>query len=147
MATKIVNGDLVVMTPDEEAAFEASRRPVLSVAKKLARDRIRDRRDQAEKSFAYLGVRYDASAAGRIAVLANAARASGNGFPVRFVGIDAQGNEAETGLSRAEMQAFETALATHLQACSANAVALRQAVNASADVAAVLAVDVEAGWP
>ena len=143
MATRIVNGVLMEMTAEEEAAFEASRTPTLAQARRAAKAAIRDRRDQAERTFPYLGARYDASAAGRIAVLANAARASGTGFPVRFVALD----DTETGLSRAEMQAFETALATHLQACSANAQALRQAVQAAADVAAVRAVDVDAGWP
>ena len=81
--------------------------------------------------------------AGRIAVLANAARQSGNGFPVRFVSEE----DTEVSLSRAEMQTFETALATHLQACSANAKALRDAVQAAATSQAVLAIDIEAGWP
>ena len=39
-------------------------------------------------------------------MLANAARQSGAGFPVRVVALD----DTETGLSRAEMQAFELAL-------------------------------------
>jgi hypothetical protein len=142
-ATKIVNGAVVEMTPEEEAAFEASRTPTLGQARRAAKNLIRDRRDQAEKTFPYLTARYDASAAGRIAVLANAARISGAGFPVRFVALD----DSEVGLSRAEMQTFEAALATHLQACSSNAKTLRDAVQAAGDVAAVRAVDVEAGWP
>jgi hypothetical protein len=143
MATIIRNSEVVELTAEEEAAFEASRRPVLSVAKKLKREAIRARRAQAELTFPYLSVRYDASEAGKIAVLANAARISASGFPVRVVSVD----EAETNLSRAEYQAFEAALASHLQACSAHANTLRQAVNAAGDVAAALAVDVEAGWP
>ena len=143
MATIIRNGEAITLTADEEAAFEAARAPTLSQAKRAAKERIRERRDLAERTFLYLGARYDASAAGRIAVLANAARQSGAGFPVRVVALD----DTETGLSRAEMQAFELALATHLQACSAQAVALRQAVQAAGDVAAVRAIDVEAGWP
>lgn len=143
MATKMVNGVLVEMTAEEEAAFEASRTPTLAQARRQWKDRIRDRRELAERTFPYVGARYDASAAGRIAVLANAARISGAGFPVRVVALD----DSETGLSRAEYQAFEAALATHLQLCSANAQALRQAVQAAADVAAVRAIDVDAGWP
>lgn len=143
MATIIRNGEVVEMTAEEEAAFEAERSPTLSQARRQARDRIRDRRELAERTFPYAGARYDASAAGRIAVLANAARISGAGFPVRVIALD----DSETGLSRAEYQAFEAALASHLQACSANAQALRQAVQAAADVAAVRAVDVDAGWP
>lgn len=145
MATKIVaGGEPVQMTAEEEAAFEALRTPTLNQAKRERREEIRRRRDLAERTFSYLGSRFDvAASAGRIAVLANAARASGAGFPVRFVALD----DTEIGLSRAEMQAFETALATHLQACSANSVALRQAVNAAGDVAAVRAIDIEAGWP
>ena len=143
MATIIRNGEIITLTPEEEAAFEAVRTPTLSQARKAAKATIRDRRDQAERSFPYLGVRYDASAAGRIAVLANAARASGTGFPVRFVALD----DSEVGLSRAEMQAFETALATHLQACSTNAKTLRDAVQAAATPQAVIAIDLDAGWP
>jgi hypothetical protein len=143
MATIIRNGEAITLTAEEEAAFEASRSPTLNQAKRAARERIRDRRDQAERTFPYLGVRYDASAAGRIAVLANAARQSGTGFPVRVVALD----DSEVSLSRAEMQAFELALATHLQACSANAKALRDAVQAAGDVPAVRAIDLEAGWP
>jgi hypothetical protein len=143
MATIIRNGEAITLTAEEEAAFEASRAVTLPQAKRAARERIRDRRDQAERTFPYLAARYDASAAGRIAVLANAARQSGVGFPVRVVALD----DSETSLSRAEMQAFELALATHLQACSANAKALRDAVQAAGDVPAVRAIDLEAGWP
>lgn len=143
MATIIRNGEVVELTAEQEAEFEAQRAPTLAQARRLAKDRIRDSRELAERTFPYGGARYDASAAGRIAVLANAARISGAGFPVRVIALD----DSETGLSRAEMQAFEAALATHLQACSANAQALRQAVMAAADVAAVRAVDVDAGWP
>jgi hypothetical protein len=144
MATKIVNGDVVQMTAQEEAEFEASRTPTLSQARKEKKAQIKDRRELAERTFPYLGVRYDVSTlAGRIAVLANAARQSGTGFPVRFVALD----DSEVGLSRAEMQAFELALATHLQACSANAKALRDAVQAASTPTAVQAIDIEAGWP
>jgi hypothetical protein len=144
MATKLVaGGEPVQMTAEEEAAFEALRGQTLPQAKRERREEIRRRRDLAELNFSYGGKVYSAAAAGRIAVLANAARASGTGFPVRFVAAD----DTETSLTRAEMQAFETALATHLQACSANSVTLRQAVNAAGDVAAVRAIDIEAGWP
>ena len=143
MATIQRNGEVVELTAEQEAALESSRTPTLQHARREWKDRIRARRELAERTFPYAGARYDASAAGRIAVLANAARISGAGFPVRVVALD----DTETGLSRAEMQAFEAALATHLQACSANAQSLRQAVQAAADVAAVRAVDVDAGWP
>lgn len=143
MATIIRNGEIIELTAEEEAAFEAARALTLSQAKRAARERIRELRDMAERSFPYVGARYDANAAGRIAVLANAARASATGFPVRVVAID----DTETNLSRAEYQAFETALATHLQACSAKATLLRQTVNAAADVPAVRVIDLDAGWP
>jgi hypothetical protein len=139
----IRNGERVTLEGADADAFEAARTPTLNQARREKREAIRVRRNQAELTFPYLGGRYDASAAGRIAVLANAARQSGTGFPVRVAALD----DTETSLSRAEMQAFELALATHLQGCSANVVALRQAVNAAGDVAAVRAVDVEAGWP
>jgi hypothetical protein len=143
MATIIRNGEVIELTAEQEAAFEASRTPTLTQAKRAARERIRALRDLAERSFPYLGVWYDASAAGRIAVLANRARISADGFPVRAVALD----ESETNLSRVEYQAFEAALGTHLQACSAHANTLRQQVNAATTVAAVLAIDLEAGAP
>lgn len=143
MATIIRNGEVITLTAEEEASFEAGRTPTLQQARRQAKDRIRSNRKQAESTFPYGAARYDASAAGRIAVLANAARISGAGFPVREVAVD----DSETSLSRAEYQAFEAALASHLQLCSANAQNLRQAVQAAADVAAVRAVDVDAGWP
>jgi hypothetical protein len=143
MATKFVNGESVLMSAEEEAAFEESRQISLPQAKRAARERIRTLRDLAERSFPYLGVWYDASAAGRIAVLANRARISADGFPVRVVALD----ESETNLSRVEYQAYEAALGTHLQACSAHANTLRQQVNAATTVAAVLAIDLEAGAP
>lgn len=143
MATKIVNDQVVQMSAEEEAAFEALRQVTLPQAKRAARERISDIRARAERKFPYLGAWYDASTAGRIAVLANCARISGAGFPVRVAALD----ETETNLSRAEMQAFEAALGAHLQACSAYANTLRQQVNACTTVAEVQAVDLEVGVP
>lgn len=143
MASKIVNGEPVEMTAEEEAAFEASRMPRLNPAKDTARARIQELRERAERSFPYSGKRYDASSAGRIAMLANAARTSAQGFPVLEVATDG----SETKLSRTEYQAFEAALIAQLQACSARALALRDAVRTAVDVPAVQAIDLEAGWP
>ncbi len=144
MANKIVNGERVEMTAEEEAEFEAARTPSLAQAKRAARARIRERMDQAQRSgFVYAGARYDSANAGRIAVLANQARAGAGGFPVRMLDLDG----GDTALSRAEIQAMELALDAHLKACSTNAKALLDATQAAADVAAVQAVNVEAGWP
>lgn len=143
-ATKIVNGGPVEMTAEEEAAFENMRTPPLSQVKKEAKARIRDRMDQAQRGgFAYAGARYDSANAGRIAVLANQARAGAGGFPVRMIDLD----DGETALSRAEVQAMEASLDAHFKACSANAKALRDAVASAADVAAVRAINIDAGWP
>lgn len=144
MATKLVaGGEPVEMSAEEEAVLEALR-PNLSQTKKAAKARIRDRMDQAQRNgFVYAGARYDSANAGRIAVLANQARAGAGGFPVRMIDIDG----GDTGLSRAEIQAMELALDSHLKACSTNAKALLDAVNAAADVAAVRAINIEAGWP
>jgi hypothetical protein len=144
MATRMVNGESVVMTAEEEAAFEATRTPTLPQAKRAARERIRGLMEMAQRGgFVYAGARYDSRNAGMIAILANQARAGAGGFPVRMIDLD----DGEAALSRAEVQAMEAALDAHLKLCSANAKTLRDAVAAAADVAAVRAVDLEAGWP
>lgn len=144
MGNRIVNGEVVAWSPEEEAAFEAERAVPLSQVRKAARARIRERMDQAQRSgFVYAGARYDSANAGRIAVLANQARAGANGFPVRMLDLD----DGDTALSRSEIQAMEVALDTHLKACSTNAKALRDAVSAAADAAAVNAINLDAGWP
>lgn len=143
-ATKIVNGETVEMTAEEEAAFESLRTPPLSQIKKEAKARIRGVMRSAQRGgFTYAGARYDSADAGLIAVLANAARAGLGGFPVRMLDMDG----GDTALSRAEMQAMEAALDTHIKACSTNAKALLDAVSAASDVAAVRAINIDAGWP
>lgn len=144
MATKIVNGESIAMSADEEAAFEAERTPNLSQAKRAARARIRGLMETAQRGgFVYAGARYDSANAGLVAILANQARVGAGGFPVRMIDLD----DGETALSRAEVQAMEAALDAHLKACSAHAKVLRDAVAAAVDVAAVRAIDIEAGWP
>lgn len=137
---KILNGQVVDMTTEDEAAMQLS----MPQAKRITRGRIAARRLEAERGgFTYAGKRYDSNDRGTIALLANGARAGAAGFPVRVVALD----DTETALTAAEYQAFEAAAISHLLACSANARTLRQAVNAAADVDAVLAIDLDAGWP
>lgn len=144
MATIIRNGEVVALTAEEEAAFEAIRTPTLNQAKKQAKARLRDRFQQAQRGgFTYAGARYDSADAGYIAVLANQARAGAGGFPVRFFDLA----DGEAALSRAEVQALEAALDSHLKTCTATAKALRDAIQAAATVDAVRSIDLEAGWP
>jgi hypothetical protein len=144
MATIIRNGEVIELTAEEEAAFEVARTPTLAQAKRAARERIRGLMEMAQRGgFTYAGARYDSANAGLIAVLANAARAGAGGFPVRMIDLD----DGETALSRAEVQAMEAALDMHIKACSAHAKTLRDAVAAAADVPAVRAIDLDAGWP
>lgn len=94
MATKLVNGVPVEMSPAEEAAFEAGRTPNLAQARRLMRDRIADRRSQAESGgFAHLTKRYDSRGAdlARLSILAERARtakAAAQPFTVRVVASD-----------------------------------------------------------
>lgn len=149
MATKLVNGVPVEMSPAEEAAFEAGRTPNLAQARRLMRDRIADRRSQAESGgFAHLTKRYDSRGGdlARLSILAERARtakAAAGAFTVRVVASD----DTEAAFNADEMIALEVSAGDHFLACSANARTLRQAVTAAADVALVLAVDIEAGWP
>lgn len=149
MATKLVNGVEVVMTPQEEAELEASRALTLPQAKRLMRDRIAARRELAESSsFAHLTKRYESrgNAMARLSILAERARtakAQASAFSVRIVATD----ETEASFNADETIAMEVSAGDHFLACSANARTLRQAVNGAADAAAVLAVDIDQGWP
>jgi hypothetical protein len=147
--TKIVNGIPVEMTPQEEAAFEAARTPTLSDAKRAKKEAIADRRLQAETSgFRHLTVLYASKPQhlSRMAILAERARtakAAAESFTVRVVAAD----DSETNMNANEYIALEKSAGDHFIACSANARTLRQAVNAAADLVAVLSIDIEAGWP
>ena len=149
MAKKIVNGQLVDMDPAEEAAFEAGRTPTLNQARREMRDRIALRRLQAETSgYVHLTKRYDSRTAdlARLSILAARARtakAAASAFSVRVIASD----DSESSMNADEVIALEVSAGDHFLGCSANARTLRQAVNAAADVAAVLAVDINAGWP
>jgi hypothetical protein len=149
MGKKIVNGQLVDMALDEEAAFEAGRTPTLQQAKRAAREQIALRRLQAETGgFAHLAVRYESKPANlsRIAILAERARtakAASQSFTVRVTAED----DSDTAMNANEYIAYEVSAGNHFVACSDRARTLRQAVNAAADVAAVLAIDINAGWP
>lgn len=149
MATKIVNGKEVTMSPAEEAAFEAERTPTLPQAKRLMRDKIARRRAAAEMGgFLHLAVRYDSDASelARIAILgerARTAKAAATAFSVNVIASD----DSQTAMNANEFIALEVSAGDHFIACSAKARALRLAVNKAADVASVLAVDTEVGWP
>ena len=146
---KMVNGVLLDMTPEEEAAFEAGRTPTLQQAKREMRARIAERRIVAEMAgFLHLTVRYasDGASLARMSVLAERARtakAASEPFSVRVVSMD----DGDTAMNANELLALEVSAGDHYVACSANARTLRQAVGNAADVAAVLAVDINAGWP
>jgi hypothetical protein len=151
MAMKLVNGVLVVMSDAELIAFEDSRTLTLAQAKREMRGRIDARREAAERAGFVLpstGARYASSPAffSRLAVLAARARtakAAGEAFTVNVVAAD----DSQSNMSANEIIALELAAGDCLVACSANARTLRQAVGNAADVAAVFAVDINAGWP
>lgn len=150
MARKIVNGELVDMTPDEEAAFEAGRTLTLVQARREMRARIAERRGLAEQGgYLHLQVLYGSRGAelARLSVLAARARtakADGeNTWRARMVAAD----DSESNMNADEVIALEKSAGDHFVACAANARSLRQAVNAASDTASVLAVDVNDGWP
>lgn len=149
MATRMVNGSSVPMSPDEEAAFDAGRTPTLAQARRLMRLRIADRRALAESAnFVHLGKAYGSGAAdlARLSVLAErarAAKAAATPYSVRIVAAD----DSESAMNADEVIALEISAGDHFLACSANARVLRQAVAAAADVAAALSVDIGIGWP
>lgn len=149
MATKIVNGVVVDMTAQDAAEFEAARAPALPQAKREARERIAERRARAETGgFAHLTVRYDSRGPdlARLAILgarARAAKAAAQPFTVRMAAAD----ESESAMNADELIALELSAGDHFVACSARARTLRQAVNTAVDVPAVLAVDIDIGWP
>lgn len=150
MARKIVNGELVDMTPDEEAAFEAGRTLTLVQARREMRERIATRREIAEQGgFTHLTIVYSSRGAdlARLSILAERARtakaAAENTWRARMVAAD----DSESNMNADEVIALEKSAGDHFVACAANARSLRQAVNAAADTASVLAVDINDGWP
>ena len=150
MARKIVNGELVDMTPDEEAAFEAGRTLTLVQARREMRERIATRREIAEQGgFTHLTIVYSSRGAdlARLSIMAQRARtakaAAENTWRARMVAAD----DSESNMNADEVIALEKSAGDHFVGCAANARSLRQAVNAAADTASVLAVDINDGWP
>jgi hypothetical protein len=149
MATKLLNGVPVEMSDAEYLTFEDSRTLTVAQAKREMRRRIDERRERAERSgFALSATRYDSGPAffSRLSILAARARtakAANESFTVNVVAAD----ESQANMNANEIIALEQAAGDFLVACSQNARTLRQAVGNAADVAAVLAVNVEAGWP
>lgn len=149
MTKKMVNGAEVDMDPAEAAEFDGQRALTLPKAKQAARDLIGLRRDRAETGgFAYLTARYpsDGNSLARISILgerARTAKAASLPFVVSLIAMD----DTSSNFNANELIALEVAAGDHFAACSENAKALRQAVNACTDVAAVKAVNIEVGWP
>jgi hypothetical protein len=150
MATRLVNGIEIVMKPEESAAHDASRTPTLAQARRFMRERIAARREDAEAAgFLVAGTRFGSGAHefARAALLgerARTAKAASQPFNVQILAAD---GTTTTNMNANELIAFEVAAADHLKACSDNARVLRQAVSDAADVVAVLAVNIDAGWP
>jgi hypothetical protein len=121
----------------------------LQRAKQEAREAIIHRWAKAEGdglAFQTKRIETDTDNISRIGVLARRARQAkddGQPFPVSLIAAD----ETVLNLTRAEILLLDTALGDHFKACSDNARTLRQAVTAAATVAAVEAINIEAGWP
>lgn len=149
MATKIVNGQPVVMDAAEEAAFEAARTPTLAQAKRAARELLAARLVLAEQSsFAFQTGRIvsDPAMLSRIGILAHRAQravADSEAITVRIALEDG----STVNLNRQEMLDLSKAAGDHFIACSANARTLRQAIQAATTLAEVAAVNIESGWP
>ncbi|HNT40034.1 MAG TPA: hypothetical protein PKO45_13040 [Rubrivivax sp.] len=131
-ATKFVNGELLSMTPQEEADFEAARAPRLEDVQAQAHARVDEVRAKVEAAGVTTGAkgqRIDTSAAGlaRLALLA--------------AGDDGQGD-----VSRPSAEVLKAA-AVRVDACAARAAALHSQVDAAKDAREVFAIDIDAGWP
>lgn len=145
---RMVNGVQVAMTADEIAAFELERTPTLAEAKRAKKAAILRRWEKSEAS----GVEYqsktietDVASLARLGVLARRARqavADSESFSVAIVAAD----DSILNLSRTEILELDKVIGDKFKACADNAKTLRQAVNAAADLAAVAAVDISAGW-
>lgn len=146
---KLVNGVVIEMTPEEEAAFEADRTPTLPRAKRAKKHAIIAAWVKAERNgvvFQAKTVETGSDSLARLGVLARRARQAkddGVPFPVSIVAAD----DSILNLSRAELLLLDQAVGDHFKACSDNAKALLQATRDAADLAAVAAVDESAGWP
>lgn len=151
MAKKLVNGVEMEMDPAEAQEFEASRTPTLGQARRTMFARIDARRSVAEGAgfvFAADSKRYasDAWALSRLTVLASrarAAKAASEAFSVRVQATD----DSESAFNADALIALEHGAGDHFKACSDAARTLRQAVRNAIDVAGVLAVDIDSGWP
>ena len=140
---KNVNGQNILMSPAEEAAFEASRTPTLPVAKADAFARIRAKRIEHERAGATAGartVRADPDTLTRLFAL-QAAAVPGEQIPVEMVDgtVEMVPAAGVTGLVTA-VQARMLALA-NVEATK------RGQVDALVTVDAVRAYDIDAGWP
>lgn len=132
-ATKLVNGELLSMSPQEEAAFEAARVPRLEDVQAQAHARIDELRAKVEAAGVVTGAkgqRIDTSAAGLARMALLVASDDGKGDDVQRPSADAL-----------------KAVAVRIDACAARAAALHAQVDAAKDVQGVLAIDIDAGWP
>lgn len=129
-------------------AFSKPARPLTS-AKQDARAAILARWAIAERAGVSFGGRVystDTDRLARISIYAARARRAKEDNVVFAVAVLAADDSANN-LNRQELLDLEMAIGDRFKACADNAKTLRQAVNAAATVAEVLAIDINAGWP
>ncbi len=142
---KLVNGQLVEMTPQEEAAFEAARLGTLPQAKQRMRASLSLRRRRAEAAgFDHLGSRFP-SGANVVSAAALMAAIDGQGGPFSISVETADGSIVT--MNAAQYQAYRRALAGHVKACSDRASTALQAIAAAQTPQEAVSVDIDSGWP
>jgi hypothetical protein len=125
---KLVNGQLVDMTLDEEAAFEAGRAPTLQQARAGAIARVAARKAAAEAvGVVVIGKPYGTTptAVARLAILAT----------------------KPANDPRRPAQPALLAVADRLADCDDREAELLAAIESAPTVAAVQAIDINVGWP
>lgn len=146
MATKIVNGRRVTLTPEQEFDFEQARTPRLADAIRELKRAIRERRKRAEEAGVTVGqYTIDTSLEFRQRLLELRDIAANAGPGERIPVVLANGSVVR--VPGAALTQAQQAIAGHVRAClDVEADKLAEA-DALATVQAVRNYDVDAGWP
>lgn len=120
--------------------------PTLAEAKAAKAAAVKRKRDLMEtQGFMHLGKPFDSDERSvlRITQAALTAQVAGAGFTIDWTAAD---NSVVT-LNQAAMLGMPAALATRANALHQHAAGLKAQIVAAADAAALLAIDIDAGWP
>ena len=137
--------DLISELPDAGLDQYPTSADVLASAKAHMLGQLSARRDQAENAFTYGGVpvKLDEGTTARLAAASAGLARKPSGETVDWQ----LARGVFQSLDLAALEAFGDAAFDHVQECFANARALVDAINAAADLDALRAIDLDAGWP